>query len=314
MTEFNINKNSDSDPVPEMIHKDSTKSSADDFLQKNFHQEELISFNSHNISTDTDHWSIIDSVKLDNYYHDTSESEFFINEQQIPAILHNNILINEDIYSNRMPDWYFLAIIFVLVVMIWIRIWYNKFLLILFENSISYFLASKSFKEQNIVQKRFGFTLDILYLINGSLFLLLLIRYFKWDLPVTGDFKIFCASFGLLLSLLILRIMFMRITGYIFNRISLFSECLYHYYIYNKVLSVLLIPFLISIPYTNGILHEIVIITAISIVGIVYLMRAIRLIIYTIKNVVLLFYLILYLCTLEIIPLLVVFKIILSLR
>jgi hypothetical protein len=223
-------------------------------------------------------------------------------------------LRSEDIPKSGVPDWYFLIIIVVLVVMTWIRMIYNKFLFALIENSYNFQLASKAFRERNIVQVRFGQVLNLLYLINGSLFVLALHHSFKWNLPLAGDFEIFTASFGILLSLMILRISIMRVIGFIFNRYSLFSESLFHIYLYTKLLGIALIPFIISIPYTSGIAHKILILSAFIVTGIIYLMRIIRQAVFVSKNVVLLLYLILYLCTLEIIPVVLIIKIILSLK
>ncbi len=60
-------------------------------------------------------------------------------------------------------------------------------------------------------------------------------------------------------------------------------------------------------------MQQVLIFSGVSLVIAVYLIRLFRVIIYVIKNVVLFFYLILYLCTLEILPLLVVIKVLLSL-
>lgn len=236
-------------------------------------------------------------------------------EKGIPLIIKgNDDYRSSDINRTRMDDWYFVIIIVILILMAWIRIMYDKFLIVLFESSYNYLLASKTFKERNIVRKRFDLILDVLYILNGALFILLLYRFFERELPVTGNFKIFIMSVILLVSIMIYRNIIMRITGFIFNRITLFSECLYHYFIYNKIIGIGLLPFIIFIPYTKDLIHEILIITALSMVGLLYIMRFIRLIIFTSKNVVLYFYLILYLCTLEILPVLVIIKIILSLR
>jgi hypothetical protein len=107
--------------------------------------------------------------------------------------------------------------------------------------------------------------------------------------------------------------MMMKVIGYIFNRERMFSAYLYHHFIYNKIAGLAIIPFLFVIPYTKGILQEALIFTGISVIIITQLLRLVRAAIFIINNVVLFFYLILYLCILEIIPILVVIKVIISL-
>jgi hypothetical protein len=245
---------------------------------------------------------------------DSVEQQQFITEQKVIVSLHNdNSFISRNISSDRFPDWYFILIISVLFTFAWIRIVYSRFLTTLFESSYNYLLASKIFKERGVVQKRVGMTFNLIYQINGSLFLFLLFHFFKWNPLGLNDFALFSTSFGFLSCLMLIRIITMRVIGHIFDRFSLFSEFLYNFYIYNKLLGLVLLPFLLSIPYTQGILHVILIYTALFVIGVVYLMRLIRIIIFTFKNVILLFYLILYLCTLEILPVLVIIKLILSL-
>jgi len=219
----------------------------------------------------------------------------------------------QEITRNTFPDWYFILVLLILFGIAWVRIVYGKFLNLIWISAYSFQIATKTYKEQSVVQRRFGLGLDGLYLLNGSLFLFLLNHFFapnifqKEGILVVFQFMIFLSA------LVFLRIIVMRITAYIFERNELFQGFLNHFFIYNKVIGLILIPFLISIPYTTGTLQQVLIFSGVSLVIAVYLIRLFRVIIYVIKNVVLFFYLILYLCTLEILPLLVVIKVLLSL-
>ena len=249
--------------------------------------------------------SITDSIDL---------QPFMIEQMNSGSLQTTNSYLSRDIISDHIPDWYFIIIISVLVAFAWIRIAYTRFIAILFESSFNYLLASKIFKERSAVKRRVWMAFDLIYLLNGSLFLYLLFRFFDWDFVGENDFIQLSVSFGFLLVMMIIRIITMSVTGHIFDRYSLFSEFLYHFYIYNKLIGLVLLPFILAIPYTQGQLHVILIYTALSVVGIVYFMRFIRAVIFTLKKEVLIFYLILYLCTLEILPVLVIIKLILSLN
>ncbi len=256
---------------------------------------------------------IQDSFEI-NLKHDSIPPVSFIKEQKVPVILYSNpTLSSANITTNNyMHDWYFLIIVAVLIALAWIRIMYNKFLNSLFENSFNYVATSKTYNERTVIHKRVNLIFNLIYIVNGSLFLLLLSKFFKWNIIISGDFKLFTSFIGLLLSLMLLRSILMRLIGYIFNRYSLFSEFIFHFFIYNKLLGIALTPFILFIPYTLGLPRIILIYTALFVVGIIYILKIIRVIIFSIKNVVLLFYLILYLCTLEILPVLVILKLIFS--
>jgi len=222
-------------------------------------------------------------------------------------------LYSKGFSKESIPDWYFIVIILAVSGIAWARIVYGKFLNALWVSSYSYQAATKVYKEQSIVQKRFSLGLDFLYLINATLFLFVLNRYFGSGFFKTSDLLFVFQGFLVLSFLVFIRVFVMRLIAFIFNKSDLILGFLYHFFIFNKVLGLVLIPFLITIPYTKGLTQEIIVYTGISIVILVYLFRLIRAGIYVLKNVILLFYLILYLCILEILPVLVVYKLLLSL-
>jgi len=211
------------------------------------------------------------------------------------------------------PDWYFILLILILAGIAWARIAYGRFLNLIWISAYSFQFASKTQNEQSVVQKRFGLAMDLLYLINGSLFLFLLNLYFAPGFLPESGIIVVLISFLLLLSLLLFRVLVMRFTAYLFKRTELFKGFLYHFFIYNKVIGMVITPFLIAIPYAEGVLKETLIFTGIALIVLNQLMRLFRAAVYVFKNVILFFYLILYLCTLEILPLLVVIKVLLSL-
>jgi hypothetical protein len=224
----------------------------------------------------------------------------------------------ENLYSNNLtkdnvPDWYFITLIITLSGIAAARMIYGKFLNSIFISAFSYQAASKVYKEQSLVQRRFGLFMDLLYFINGALFLYLIFRFFTPELIGTNEVVFVLLALLILFLLVILRVVVMRLTAFIFERDELFLGFLYHFFLFNKALGMILIPFLVAIPYTQGKLQEYLIYTGFSIVILIHIIRLIRAGIYVFKNVVLIFYLILYLCILEILPLLVVFKLLLSL-
>jgi hypothetical protein len=224
----------------------------------------------------------------------------------------HNSFYSKDIPRESIPDWYFFIIVLIIVGIAWIRMIHGKFLNSLFVSAYSYQAASKVFKEQSVVQKRFSLGLMLLYLINTSLFIFLLNRFFSPGIFESNEVFFVPEVFLFLLFLILLRIIIMRSIAFIFKQSELFLELLYHYFIFNKVLGILLIPFLITIPYTQEITQEIIVYTGILLVFVLQFVRLIRVAIFVMKNVVLLFYLILYLCILELLPVLVLIKLLLS--
>jgi hypothetical protein len=222
-------------------------------------------------------------------------------------------LYSKNLEKQHIPDWYFIIIVFILSAIASARIVYGKVLYSIWVSAYSYQFAGKTYKERGLVQRRVGLGLDLLYLVNASLFVYLINQHFfflKVELPA---YQFVLLSFFILSILVLIRLSVMRITAFIFERSELFLGFLYHYFIFSKVLGMFLIPFLIAIPYTSGNLQEVIVYTGISMILAIQMIRLIRVTVYVLKNVIFLFYLILYLCVLEILPVLVVVKIILSL-
>jgi hypothetical protein len=242
------------------------------------------------------------------------QQSLFIESKPLSAPEFRENLYSTNLNRDKIPDWYFIVILLVLSGFALARVVFGKFLNSIWVCAFSYQTASKIYKEQSVVQKRFSMALDLLYLINASLFLYLLNIFFAPGLFVSVGILFVFQAFLFLFILVFLRIIVMRITAFIFDQSRLFLGFLYHYFIYNKVLGMVLIPFLVAIPYTLGTLQEVIVYTGISTVFIIYIFRLFRAIVYVVKNVVLLFYLILYLCILEILPVLVVIKLLLSLE
>jgi len=121
----------------------------------------------------------------------------------------------------------------------------------------------------------------------------------------------------LLLNIIIIyslvRIALLRITAHLFLQRSLFSEYIHNTLVINKGTGIVLFPIVITARYFPYPLISLVLAIGLSILILGFIWKSIRA--YQIirrKNVVL-FYLILYLCTLEFLPLLLGYKVIILL-
>jgi len=236
----------------------------------------------------------------------------FISGESTSLTRDKEIIISRDISFERIDDWYLMMVIGVLILLAWLRAAYPKYMDTIFTSSYNYNAASKAYSEKTIVQKRISFLFNLFYFINGSLFFLEVYRHYNWEFLDTNNFGIFLVSFACLVVLVLLRIIVMSLTGHIFNRYELFKSFLYHYYTFSKVIGIILTPFVITLPYTSGDAHNILFYCALILTGLILLLRFVRIVVFVRKNVLLIFYLFLYLCAVELLPILVIIKLILS--
>ena len=99
-----------------------------------------------------------------------------------------------------------------------------------------------------------------------------------------------------------------RTVGHIFYARKLFSEYLYHGFEYNKLMGIILLPILLLAAYTPLNIRKYVLLVTIGLILLLFMAKVLRLIIFSLRNRVLNVYLFFYLCALEIVPYLLLYK------
>lgn len=214
---------------------------------------------------------------------------------------------------NLTPDWYFYCLLLLLVIFIWIKMIYPKFLIDFFYAALSYPFANKVYYESGISRKYAGQGMNLIYFISGSLFIFNIVKHYNIQLFDLPDINILIFSVLILVSLILFRIFCLKFVAFIFHKEKIINLFIFHFYIYNKLLGLFLIPFLLFIPYTEGFLQTAFLYISFVIISIVFIYRLIRVIMYIFKNDIFIFYLFLYLCVFEILPYLVILKFLISL-
>ncbi|HKK42595.1 MAG TPA: DUF4271 domain-containing protein [Bacteroidales bacterium] len=206
------------------------------------------------------------------------------------------------------PDWFFVYILVLFGLFAWIRNYYGSIFIQTFEASINFQVTARMFKDNSVLQKQLDNFLYGFYFLSTALLLVVAERkteIFPYHLQGMG---LYLFNLGLLIGTFLFRIVLVNISGFIFNRINIFREYLYNTFIFNKLTGIIILPLLLLMVYTKGhlqdVFHWITLITVVLILG----MRITRGIIFTFKKGVLLFYLFLYLCALEIVPLALLYK------
>jgi hypothetical protein len=243
----------------------------------------------------------------------TGQNKVFATVKDQPDSLNTHFPLSENIHRNLTPDWILYILIGVFALLAWIRMVYNKYLVNLFEASFNYLRAVQVNNDPGIVQKRIFLLFNLVYIISGGLYMYQIFDHYSIYPGGIEGFRLFLISTAFLTGLMLFRVIILKLTAVIFNRTKLFNEYLFHQFLFNKINGIVLLPFILGIAYTKGIAVSIIIYLSYTAIAAVLVLRVTRLLIFIFKNVVLLFYMILYLCTLEILPVLVIVKLILSL-
>ena len=176
---------------------------------------------------------------------------------------------------------------------------------------LSYHFFNKMFKEQNIVNHRLAISLSFLFYINASL----LIYYAIISIAKNPNFSFsyYLSILAVLYLSIIVFTIINKLLGFVFETSKILNEYLYSLYYFHRVLGISLLPIVILYPYLPPIIAQPIMYLAWVIVVFSFIFRWFRGLKISFKNRVSFLYMILYLCTLEIIPLMFIIKMILGL-
>jgi hypothetical protein len=222
-----------------------------------------------------------------------------------------NMPLNDRI--NKTGDWQMLIFITVILLFIWIRIFYNKFFTILSNSLVSYQLSAKVFHEKNVLLKRVSFVLDVIYLIVLSVFLYECFAFRNLAPMKMTSYNLFLLLFNIIILFTLTRSLILKLFNTLFKTESIVSEYVHNNFIINKSIGIVLFPVVFAVCYMPESFVRVLLWGGLLILGSGIIFKIIRGYQIIIRKDVLFIYLILYLCTLEILPLLLGYKVFMSL-
>ena len=208
--------------------------------------------------------------------------------------------------------WLIGVLLLSLTLFVFIKKLFGDKLKIYAKSLLGYQFLNKMFREQNIVNQRFAALLSALFYINTSLLLYYTALHISQSL--FGFFG-FGYYFEMLLFLLLSVLSFTiinKLLEFIFEVYDIINEYLYTVYYFHRVLGVFLLPVVIFYPYLPSIIAQPLLYLGWSIVLLLFIFRWFRGVQISFKHRISFLYMILYLCALEIIPLMFISKIILK--
>lgn len=205
-------------------------------------------------------------------------------------------------------DWMIGVLLFAFILMAIVRFSFSKFLFRVFDSIINYQTSSNLLLEKNMRNLRGSIFLNLLFYVNLTLFI---VQYLVYMLSLNqnhNNIVFFLYCFVVLIGLYGSKFIFIRFIAYIFDGIKESKEYLHNVSIYNKNLGVILLPITLSVPYIAQHAIPLLLNTGLILTLIFYVFRLFRGVKILFRQHVAIFYMILYLCALEILPLLMIYK------
>lgn len=174
---------------------------------------------------------------------------------------------------------------------------------------INYGVALEINRDEKVFFHRGNILTTAIYLITSSLFLYHLKQVVNTTVLDQDNYLLYLLILGSILFIYSIKFLFSKVLFFVFNELSLSSEYIFNVSLYNNLLGIILIPVLSIIYFTSISFNTATVYLFIPIVAIVFLMRLLRLIVIGNSKGISYLYIFLYICTLEILPLVVMYRI-----
>jgi hypothetical protein len=136
-----------------------------------------------------------------------------------------------------------------------------------------------------------------------------------WEFRITEKYIYdYLIILGVVVGIIIARLISLYITGFLFGTVQAINEHIHISFLVNKNLGLIMLPVVFIILYSSTKISEIAIYLCLGMLVIATIYKIFRGFQIIIRNGVLIFYAFLYLCTLELLPLVIGSKLIISLR
>ena len=211
--------------------------------------------------------------------------------------------------------WMFWGLLLCFVTYCITKIIFPKRMESVFSHALRYNFAEKEFHKSNENSQIVTFVVNFLFAFCMGLFAFFALKInYNWDFSTVKEI-ILTMSFTLFFLLLyFFKKQFYRIVAIIFDREPYAQECSFNIYLINRVLGICLFPINIALAFIKPtvISSETLLIIGYIIIGFFYIFKIFREFQISRKNRVSLFYIFLYFCTLEILPILLLIKVLTS--
>lgn len=210
------------------------------------------------------------------------------------------------------PGWMFPVLFLMFAIFTGLRIFYSRYFKQMAASLFNVSLANQIVRDENILVQRATVYMSIMFYLTAAFFLYLLSEQLQWNLPYIGTgFPKFLKFIVLVSGIYALKFLALRFCGWLFGLERELTTYLFTIFIVNNIQGLLLFPIIVLISFHPDSGTDWMFRLGFFIIGIFYVFRLFRgvQIGLNVPGSSLL-YLFLYLCTLELAPLLVLIRII----
>lgn len=224
-------------------------------------------------------------------------------------IKQNEINLPVNVRNNLDNDWLTIVLLLAFVLLVSVRAGFQKYIGNLFHSVVNYSTSFRMFNEKNYSFLQGALRLEVLYYIVFSVFIYQ-VQLFQHVVNANRGLILFGKTVGFIVLYYLLKKLIYWFIGIVFNSNQETSEFLFNLDNYNRAASIVLFPVVALIAYYPSGNPRFIVFLGIIAVGFFYIMILRRGALILLRKQFSIFYLFLYLCSLEFLPLLLIYKIV----
>jgi hypothetical protein len=209
------------------------------------------------------------------------------------------------------PDWLIGVLVLMFLLFATVKLIFNKYLSQLVQSTINYSTFTRTFRERYFNLFHASFRLDVIFNTILALFSYQFISLYKINFGLSKSYYVYLACLGIVIGYFTAKRILYYIIGVLTESKHEVQEYLFSITVFNRVLGLFLLPISATIAFIPLSQIEPLLFAGLGIIIIFYLMSLIRGAKIFLKKQFSISYLILYLCTLEFLPLLLIYNLLL---
>ena len=169
----------------------------------------------------------------------------------------------------------FYLLLTVIMLLAFLRFFYTRYFNNLFRVFFNTSLRQSQLTDQLLQAKQVSLFFNMLFIITGGLYIYFLLTHFKW-LPSSNPLLQIGICILCLAVIYFLKFVILKFTGWLTGYQEATNTYLFIIFLINKIISILLIPFIIVIAFGSPFLQYPAVLGSLLLVGLMFLLRFLR--------------------------------------
>jgi hypothetical protein len=209
------------------------------------------------------------------------------------------------------PDWLVGLIVLLFLLFATVKLIFNKYLSQLVQSTINYSTFTRLFREKYFNLFHASFRLDVIFNMTLALFGYQFLSLYKINLGFSKSYYVYLGCLGIVIGYFTAKRILYYLIGILTESKQEVQEYLFSITVFNRVLGLFLLPISATVAFIPMSQVEFLLFAGLAIIVIFYLLSLIRGGKIFLKKQFSISYLILYLCTLEFLPLILTYNLLL---